>query len=113
MIGISSQPLFAKKLNILHSSGEHRAKLENNKDFESSLGVFGDTYTVTTNTFCPFTGYSAAKTSPHESEALGSSLASIEILTTFKNNHWTIEICKIGHQTRDFIRREVVKYSIG
>jgi hypothetical protein len=33
------------------------------KDFQSSLGVFGDTYTITTRTFCPFTGHSAAQTS--------------------------------------------------
>jgi hypothetical protein len=71
MTGISSQPLLAKNLNILHSYGEYPAKLENTriKDFQSSLGVFGDTYTVTTRTFCPFTGHSAPQTSPHESEA--------------------------------------------
>jgi hypothetical protein len=69
MIGISSQHLLVKKLNIMHTFGEYPAKLENIKDFQSSLGVFEDTYTVTTSTFYPFTGHSAAQTSPHESEA--------------------------------------------
>jgi hypothetical protein len=54
---------------ILHSFGEYPAKLENIKDVQSSLGVFGDTYTVTTSPFCPFTRHSAAQKSPHESEA--------------------------------------------
>jgi hypothetical protein len=31
--------------------GEYPAKLENIKDFQSSLGVFGDMYMVTTTTF--------------------------------------------------------------
>jgi hypothetical protein len=69
MIGISSEPLLAKNLNILHNFGEYPAKLENIKDFQSSLVVFGDTYTVTTRTFYPFTRHSAAQTSPHEYEA--------------------------------------------
>jgi hypothetical protein len=69
MIGISSEPLLAKNLNILHTFGEYPAKLENIKDFQSSLGVFADTYTVTTSAFCPFTRHSAAQTSPHDSEA--------------------------------------------
>jgi hypothetical protein len=61
--------ILGKNLNILHTFGEYAAKLQNIKDFQSSLGVFGDTYTVTTSTFCPFTGHFAAQTSPHESEA--------------------------------------------
>jgi hypothetical protein len=69
MIHISSQLLLAKNFNILHTFVKYPAKLENIKDFQSSLGIFGDTYTVTTRTFCPFTGHSAAQTSPHESEA--------------------------------------------
>jgi hypothetical protein len=69
MIGISSQPLLANNVNILHTFGEHTVKLENIEDFQWSLGVFGDTYTVTTSGFFPFTGRSAAQTSPHESEA--------------------------------------------
>jgi hypothetical protein len=69
MIGISSQHLLAKNLKIWPAFGEYPGKIENIKDFQSSLGVFGDTYTVTTSTFCPFTGDSAAQTSPHESEA--------------------------------------------
>jgi hypothetical protein len=67
MIAISSQPLLAKKLNILHTFGKCRAKFENIKDFQSSLGVFGDTYT--TSTFRPFTRHSAAQISPHDFEA--------------------------------------------
>jgi hypothetical protein len=58
-----------QNLLILHTLGEYPPKLENIKDFQSSLGVAGDTYTVTTSTFCPFTGHSAAQTSPHGSEA--------------------------------------------
>jgi hypothetical protein len=56
MIGISSQPLLAKHLSILHSFGEYPAKLENIKDFQSSLGLFTDTYKVTSSIFYPFTG---------------------------------------------------------
>jgi hypothetical protein len=66
---ISSQPLLAKNLNILHNFGEYPAKFENIKDLKSLLGVFGDTYTVTSSTFCPFTRRSAAQASPHNSEA--------------------------------------------
>jgi hypothetical protein len=44
MIGISSQPFLDKNLNILHTFGEYPAKLENIKDFKSSLEVFGETY---------------------------------------------------------------------
>jgi hypothetical protein len=69
MTGISSQPLLAKNLNILHTFGEYTAKLENIKDFQSSLGVSGDTYTVTTSIFCPFTRQSAAQNPPHDSQA--------------------------------------------
>jgi hypothetical protein len=69
MIGIASQPLLAKNLNILHTFGECPAKIQNIKDFQLSLGVLGDTYTVTTSTYYPFTRHSAAQTSPHESEA--------------------------------------------
>jgi hypothetical protein len=68
MTGISSQPLLAKNLNILHTFGEYTAKLENIKDFQSSLGVFGDTYSHHQHCFL-FTRHSAAQTSPHESEA--------------------------------------------
>jgi hypothetical protein len=46
MTGISSQLLLAKNLNIFNTFGEYPAKFENVKDFQSSLGVFGDTYTV-------------------------------------------------------------------
>jgi hypothetical protein len=69
MIGISSQPLLVKNLNILHSFGEYPAKLEYIKDFQSSLGVFGDTCTITTRTFCPIPTHSSAQTAPHEYEA--------------------------------------------
>jgi hypothetical protein len=69
MIGISSEVLHVNNFNILHTFGGYPAKLENIKDFQSWLGVFGDMYTVTTSVFCPFTGQSAAQTSPHESEA--------------------------------------------
>jgi hypothetical protein len=48
---------------------EHPAKLENIEDFRLSLGVFGDTYRVTTSTFCLFIGHSDAQMSPHEFEA--------------------------------------------
>jgi hypothetical protein len=72
MIGISSQPILTKELNILHLFGEYPAKLQSIKDFQSSLGIFGDMYTVTTNTFCPFTRHSAAHTSPHESRCYSS-----------------------------------------
>jgi hypothetical protein len=69
MIGISIQTIVNKNLNILHTFGEHPANLENIKDFQSSLGVFGDTYTVSSSIVCPLTRYSAAQTSPHGSEA--------------------------------------------
>jgi hypothetical protein len=54
-----------QNLNILHTFGEYPAKLQNIKDFQSSLGVVG----VTTSTVCPFTRHSAAHTSPHDYEA--------------------------------------------
>jgi hypothetical protein len=41
MIGISSQLLLVKNLNILHTFGEYPAKLENIKDFQSSLEYLG------------------------------------------------------------------------
>jgi hypothetical protein len=69
MIGVSSQPLLAKNLNILHAFGEYPVKFENMKDFQSFLGIFGNTYRVSTSTFHPFTRYSAAQMSPHDSEA--------------------------------------------
>jgi hypothetical protein len=69
MISVSSQPLLAKNLNILHTFREYAATLENIKDFQSSLEVFGDRDTVTTSAFCPFMRHSAAQKSPHESEA--------------------------------------------
>jgi hypothetical protein len=53
----------------MHTFGEYSAKLENIKDVQLSLGVFGDTCTATISTFYPFTEHSAAQTSPHESEA--------------------------------------------
>jgi hypothetical protein len=53
----------------LHTFGEYPANLENIKDFQSSLGVFGDKYTVTTSIFCPFTGDSATQTFQNDSEA--------------------------------------------
>jgi hypothetical protein len=43
--------------------------IKNIKDFKSSLGVFGDTYTVNNSTFHPFTRHSAAQISSHDSEA--------------------------------------------
>jgi hypothetical protein len=67
MIAISSELLISK--NVLYTFGEYPAKLENIKNFQLSLGVFGDMYTVTTSTFCPFTRHSAAQTSPYDSEA--------------------------------------------
>jgi hypothetical protein len=55
-----------KPKHFAHFFGEYPSKLGNIKDFQSSLGVFGDMYTVATSTF---TGHSAAQTFPHESEA--------------------------------------------
>jgi hypothetical protein len=69
MIGISSQTPLARNLYILHTFREYPSKFENIKEFQSSLGVFGDTYTVTTSIFFPFTRHSAAQISPHDSEA--------------------------------------------
>jgi hypothetical protein len=68
MIGISSQPRLAENLNILHTFGESPVKLENIKDFQSSLGVFGDTYTSSPALFIHLQD-TTAQTSPHESEA--------------------------------------------
>jgi hypothetical protein len=65
----TSQLILAKNLNILHTFEEYPSKFENIKDFQSLLGVFVDTYIVTTSTFRPFIGHSAAQTSPHESKA--------------------------------------------
>jgi hypothetical protein len=52
MIGMSPQLLLAENLNILHNIREYPAMLENVKNFQSSLEVFGDTYTITTSTIC-------------------------------------------------------------
>jgi hypothetical protein len=83
MIGISSQPLPAKNLNILHTFGEYPAKFENIKDFQSSLGVFGDMYTVTTSTFHPFTRHCAAQMFPHNSEAANLNIFAMFCLSSF------------------------------
>jgi hypothetical protein len=68
MTGISSQLLLAKNLNILHTFGEYPAKLENIKDFQSSLWYL-EIRTITISAFYPFTRHSAAQTFPDESEA--------------------------------------------
>jgi hypothetical protein len=67
MIGISSQPLLVKNLKILHTFGEYPAKLENIKDFQSSLGIFGDSAQSPPARFVHLQD-TAAQTSPHESE---------------------------------------------
>jgi hypothetical protein len=69
MIGISSHLLPAKNLNVLHTFGEYPSEFENMNDFQSWLGVFGDTHTVTSSTFRSFTRHYAAQMSPHDFEA--------------------------------------------
>jgi hypothetical protein len=64
-----SQLVVGKNLNILNIFGEYPAKLENIKDFQLSLEIFGDRHTVTKSTCSPFTRHSASKMPPHEFEA--------------------------------------------
>jgi hypothetical protein len=68
MTVISSQPLLAKNLNIFHTFGEYPAKLENIKDFQLTLGVFGDKYKSPPAHFVHLQDTAVQKT-PHESEA--------------------------------------------
>jgi hypothetical protein len=69
MIGISSEPLLAKNLNILHTFGEYSTKLENIEVYQSSLGeqlsirstVFGSL-----QIFLPMHRFPARSTDVHE-----------------------------------------------
>jgi hypothetical protein len=68
MIGISSQLLLAKNLNILHIFGEYPTKLENIK-FSNRRWEYLEIRTQSPPALFVHLQDTAAQTSPHESEA--------------------------------------------